>query len=590
MQEKHIQQEGNQIILNTQGKICSTTRELVRSDVFEWIYTRYLESLLERQSPILEGLGVDLNLSHERTKLLEVLQALAEDPIEQIHRTVEEIESYETNRNSLFKLVEGLYDYWRSFDRFMVCHSEEGPDSHDQRPYRTFNATVERLDHLIRALYRDICENITGLHPRVYRQVCAGCNVGLIAIQREWNIPSEYQSLLEGIPFIRQVLVDPPMIIYPPMNTRSGQFKRIMENSFPGMTLEKSQWMCYPAQVGPLVIFVYFPQIFISLGTALANLFELATDAQISAGPDAIYLFGAPPESLAVYGELPTVFFDDEVNNILIAGIPGENRFGYFGYVKKMVLTLHNIVMMKRGRMPYHGAMTHIQLKDGSSANILIIGDTATGKSETLEAFRSMGNEYIRELKIIADDMGSLEVSPEGKVLGYGTEIGAFVRLDDLQHGYAFGQLDRAIFMNPNKVNSRVVVPVTSLDDLLKGYPVDFILYCNNYEEVDEDHPIIDHLENMEQAIAVFREGAAMSKGTTTSTGLGHSYYANIFGPPQYKDLHEGLARKTFNAAVEAGVYIGQMRTRLGIPGYEFQGPQEAAKALFNLINQRAQK
>ncbi len=37
-----------------------------------------------------------------------------------------------------------------------------------------------------------------------------------------------------------------------------------------------------------------------------------------------------------------------------------------------------------------------------------------------------------------------------------------------------------------------------------------------------------------------------MSKGTTTSSGLVHSYFANIFGPPEYKELHEKIARKVF--------------------------------------------
>ena len=82
----------------------------------------------------------------------------------------------------------------------------------------------------------------------------------------------------------------------------------------------------------------------------------------------------------------------------------------------------------------------------------------------------------------------------------------------------------------------------------------------------------------------MFREGAAMSKGTTTSTGLVHSYFANIFGPPQYKDLHDPLAAKVFQAAFDSGAFVGQMRTRLGIPGYETKGPQEAAKAMFKLI------
>ena len=214
------------------------------------------------------------------------------------------------------------------------------------------------------------------------------------------------------------------------------------------------------------------------------------------------------------------MFHDDRASRLLVAAVPLEDRFGYFGYLKKMMLTLHNVAAMDRGVMPFHGAYTRLVLDDGASANVLLIGDTATGKSETLEALRVAADERIRELRIVADDMGSLEVGADGRVLGYGTEIGAFVRLDDLQQGYAFGQLDRSIIMSPNRVNARVVLPVTTLDDVLHGYPVDYLLYANNYEAVDEEHPVVERFADEEAALAVFRRGAAMSKGTTTATGL----------------------------------------------------------------------
>ena len=35
-------------------------------------------------------------------------------------------------------------------------------------------------------------------------------------------------------------------------------------------------------------------------------------------------------------------------------------------------------------------------------------------------------------------------------------KIGAFVRLDDMASGYAYREMDRAIFMNPDKINSRI--------------------------------------------------------------------------------------------------------------------------------------
>jgi predicted GTPase len=58
-----------------------------------------------------------------------------------------------------------------------------------------------------------------------------------------------------------------------------------------------------------------------------------------------------------------------------------------------MILTLHNAIMMKRGRLPVHGAMVKINLKGDKSANIIFMGDTGAGKSESLEAFRKQFKE-----------------------------------------------------------------------------------------------------------------------------------------------------------------------------------------------------
>ena len=238
----------------------------------------------------------------------------------------------------------------------------------------------------------------------------------------------------------------------------------------------------------------------------------------------------------------------------LLGAIPLEERFGYFGYLKKLMLTLHNLAVMKRGRMPFHGAFTHIGLRGGRSANVLLVGDTATGKSESLEALRQVGEArdrraagHRRRHGLARGRRGVGEGRPA--VLGYGTEIGAFVRLDDLQRGYAFGQVDRAIIMSPQKINARVVLPVTTLDEVLRGYPVDFLLYANNYEEVDERHPMIERLTTLDEALRVFREGRAMSKGTTTSTGLRagllrQRFRARAAGRAARRDRRQGLRRR----------------------------------------------
>jgi len=575
-----------QMVLDVEKQLCTDKRELLVSDVFARVVASYCDHLRTRSSPLIDVVAGMKGTDGGWRDLVRLLQMLADTPLDDaVRHTPRWTALAQTSRrHELHAFVEGLYDYWRSFDRYVVLHSEPGPSGFDQRPYRAFNLTVENLTHIIRALYRDTCENITGDHPRIYRQVEAGCNVALIALRQDSGLPDPYRRLLGEIPLVRQVWMAPPLIIDPPYNKRTGEFERVAENPLSGMALDPSEWLCFPARVGPVVVFVYFHRKFMGLGCSLANLFELADDVHIRTQPQAIYVYGAPAGYMARFGELPTVFYEDDDNDLLVGAVPDEDRFGYFGYLKKMILTLHNIAMMQRGRMPFHGAMTRISLRDGHAANILIIGDTATGKSEMLEAFRILGGEQVRGLTVVADDMGSLEVTDDGRILAYGTETGAFIRLADLQQGYVFAQVDRAIIMSPQKPHARVVGPVTTLECVLRGHPVDILLYANNYENVDAEHPALERFATAEDALAVFRNGAAMAKGTTTASGLVHSYFANVFGPSQYRELHEALARRVFDVAVAGGVYVGQIRTRLGVKGMESEGPREAAKALFEVM------
>lgn len=585
MDETMLNIVDGQAIFHVRDRICTSVRDLLRSTVFSEMVHRYWENLTERESPLRKPFTGPDDGRPDADRVVDLLRVLSGIPLEQAVIMLPWAAHFAEpdNRRTLSDFVEGFYNFWRGYDRYMVLHSEPGPSSFDQRPYRSFNATMENLNHIVRALYRDICENITGDRPRVYRQVSAGCDVGLIAVPQASALPEKYRGTLGDIPFIRQVMINPPLIIDPPTNTRTGQFQKIAEDPVAGLVLDPAEWLCFPARVGDITVFVYFHHLFMGLGCALANLFELAGDEQMAGGPDAVYVYGAPADSLARFGTLPIVFHDDPETGLLTGAVPGEARFGYFGYLKKMILTLHNAVMMKRGRMPFHGALVRLVLRNDREASILIIGDTATGKSESLEALRLMGRDQLEEMRIIADDMGSVAVDEAGRLVGYGTEIGAFVRLDDLQQGYAFEQIDRAIFMSPYKVNARVVLPVTNMYDVLRGRRIDYLLYANNYEEVDEDHPVVQRFDTPAEALAVFREGAAMAKGTTTAVGLVHSYFANIFGAPQYRDRHDALARKVFDAAFTSGTFVGQLRTRLGIKGCEASGPQEAARELLRL-------
>ena len=591
MRELTFSITGRKIVIRLRDRVCESPQELLSSKLFRKILVMCLADLSKKGSPLLGVFGKATAEIDEKDidRLIEVFQFLEKMPIELVPKLVEGSDQIVANIPLLERLVEYLYNCWREYERFLICDSEG--DVLDKRPYRTFNSTVEMLTHLVRQTYRDIQENITKRHPNIYRQVNSGAEIAAIALRKTLYDPQGLYGKLNDILVIRQVLLYPPLLLSPPMNKRTGQFERVDRNPLDVIDdLESEKWLAYPAKVGPLLIIIYFHERFFELGFSLCNLFEPADDDFLKRPPDAIYLFGIQGMGLdGIAKRWPTVFYEDTQEKMLVAAVPGRDEFGYFGYLKKMVLTLHNIKIMEQGKMPFHGAMAKVTMRGNKKATILLIGDTATGKSETLEAFRILGEEEIEDMTIIADDMGSLDIDGDGNIIGYGTEIGAFVRLDDLQPGFAFGQLDRTIIMNPSQVNARVVLPVTTYEDVTKGYAVDYIFYANNYEETDEDHPVVERIQSVEKALDIFREGTAMSKGTTTSTGLVHTYFANIFGPVQYKSTHDGIAKEYFEAFFRKGIFVGQLRTRLGITGWERKGPEEAARQIMATIRERGE-
>ncbi len=582
MQKSTLRIIGNKAVLNIRERMCETPEELMASDKFRAVLDHCLVNLKSKNSPLVCIFDkCDIN---EKTvnDLVKTLTFLVKYESNLVPHIFEDSKPFLRDLDALANFVEYLYDYWRHFDRFIINDSEG--DRLDKRPYRTFNETIEQLTHLIRTVYRHIQENITGSHPRVYRQVPAGAEMAVISLPKNINYTEDKYKKLNSIPVIRQMLIYPPLVIQQPMNKRTGHFKRIETNPIDLVSLESGDWICYPAKVGKLLIMVYFHLEFFDLGLSMCNLFQLAGDDDLLKKPDALFLYGVPGNAVDGLSKYSTVFFDDEKNGVFVGAIPNRQEFGYFGYLKKMILTLHNSIVMKSGNLPFHGAMVKILLQGNKEATILMMGDTGAGKSETLEAFRVLAEKHIRQLTIIADDMGSIELDEDGCPIGYGTEIGAFLRLDDLQPGYAFGHLDRSIIMNPSQVNARIVFPVTKFETVIQGHKIDYILYANNYEEIDNEHPVIERFSSPEWALDIFSEGAVMSKGTTTSSGLVHSYFANIFGPPEYKDVHDKIAAKYFASFFKNKVFVGQMRTRLGIAGYESTGPRDAATELLRII------
>lgn len=576
----------------TRGKIlfdlssiyCDSPATLLQSDLFLEVAGRFLERIASRESRIYTYIRENVPLKKRddlALYIVKLFRLLVSHTSGEIIVMNSEYFELLAEREYLLEFVEELYNFWRRFERFLYV---EAPKRSRYTTNSIHHAQFIKLSTELKALvldtYRHIRENLTGKNPRSYRQLPAGANMGMLLEKVDWKCPDFY-SRIKDIPFIRLTIMESPLILYPKMNTRKGSFTEIYEINEDMLLLIKEHWFCYPAKIGTLTAFIYFHQDFVSQGLSMCNLFEIADYEEIeNSTPDMILFFGL--KNVNFPGD--TVFYDDRQSGMLVGLVRHSEEIDYFGYFKKMPLTFHNIVMLRRGRLPLHGAMTYLTLKNGGTAGVVIVGDSGAGKSETIEAFRILAEEHIRDVRIIFDDMGSINIDDEGRILGYGTEIGAFVRLDDLQPGYAYEEIDRSIFMNPNRTNARLIIPITSYYHITKGYDVNLILYANNYEQVDQEHAAIEFFDTPEDAIAVFRSGARLAKGTTDEKGIVHTYFANPFGAPQRKQEHEERAQSMFAALFAKGVKVGQCRTRLAIEGFEQEGPRVAALELFNVI------
>ncbi|WP_286946743.1 hypothetical protein [Acetobacterium sp. UBA5834] len=587
MESKNINLERTALI---KGDLKFTNfGQIIKSTLFKKLVKTFIDELTVKKSYLLQTLEPFKNGKGEfnETAFIDFVYLLNINALDEIIQSgYFDIQfTYEEYSQLFLGFLEGFYNYWRSIQRFMIKTDEYSPDENTKRSKAySLASNNDAFKKMVLDLYRNIHFNVTGKSVSIYRQLPSGAQVAFLTDKFEFDrgVKSKNDSLYK-VPYVWEAIFEPPVIFYTQSSKRDGIFpvkdKRILQKFY----LDCDEWFAIPVKVGRLLSIVYVQKEFLALGAGLFNLFEMATPEEFTKQkPDAVVFFGLDG---ALFEDDEKLGFVAKEDDVYYGLLPDTAEIDYFGYMKKMMLTLHNIIQIEKKAMPVHGAFAKIRVGGRKSANIMLIGDSGAGKSETLEAINKLPKELACDFDILIDDMGSLHFSKEGELMAVGTEIGAFVRLDDLQPGYAYSTMDRSIFMNPNIVNARVIVPQMSYEEISKSTRVDFVFYINNYEEISETTPPIELFNDLDEAYAVFSEGKRMAKGTTGEVGITTTYFANPFGAVQLKDEHEKIAKKTFKKMQETGVKIGMIRTQLGIPGYEQNGPFQAAQALIQFID-----
>lgn len=552
----------NVAIINFNASYARSSQELLSSSTFANLVRNFIDDLKINNEDLYNYVLQNITAREAAFEIVKLLRQLSV-------LSMSEVESdYLNDKDKLLEFIEELYNFWKAHQRFSIVNKGFGNAISES----SFVQADSGFNQVIRSMYRSIEEKILGRKNSIYRQMQAGTNASMAIRYNVTKLSDKYEKL-KNIPFIDSLMLRTPMLLHPRSNKRTGTFENRKDNPIGSFSGNSDTWFCYPAKIGSLLAFIYFHRDFISSAVSLGNLFELATEDECRGKPDLICLFGNED------GLDDCTFHHDEEEDVWIGCVSYSERIEYFGYIKKMSLTLHNLAMMQKGWLPIHGAFVNITLKNGKRKGIMLMGDSGAGKSESIEALRALGNDKIKDIEVVFDDMGTIHVE-NGVPFGQGTEIGAFIRLDDLDPGTPYRDMDRSIFMNPESSNARVITPATAYDVISMNHTIDLFCYANNYD----DSMGIRRIDDMEEAKAICKQGKRMALGTTQEVGISTTYFANPFGPMQRQDICEPLIDKVFENLYDNHVFVGEIFTHLGFSKEDREGLQIAAQQLLEFI------
>ena len=550
-------------IINFDMTFPMTKSGLIKSEEFHRVMVQYLHHLKKKDRDLYNWACADCDEQAATRELCRLARTVIVFDLEEIEHP------YLDGSDSALRFVEGMYDFWRDHQRYSVTTNRLSDVES--------TAFVERdsqFNNLIRNTFRQLEQTLSGHMNKVLRQQHSGTNAAIAGYYNESIDLSERYSFLKEIMFIDSVMLRTPTILHPKSTKREGMFEETGRNPAFTFSGDPEEFFCYPAKVGGLLLFICFHRDYMANGVSCANLFELATPEEAATRPDGIVLFGNPD------GEGKCVFYHDQDEDLWVGSVSASEKVDYFGYMKKMVLTLHNVAMMNKGWLPIHGAFINVILNDGRKKGICLLGDSGAGKSETIEALKAVGDGKINRMEIVFDDMGTFHIE-NGVPVARGTEIGAFIRLDDLEPGAPYRDIHRSIFFNPDRPNARVITPAAPYSLIMQNHRIDLFAYANNYD----DKQGIRQIEDLEEAKKIFISGKRMAKGTTQETGMSETFFANPFGPMQQQEICSPIIDEIFSALGENGAFIGEAFTHLGIDP-EGDDIKDAALALLEFIEQ----
>ncbi len=591
---------------------CKTPLELLESNTF----TKYLEIykkkfLLDLKSR--EDGEHKEEISHKKDFVENVIPSIF---IEIMNSSSSVSETNLSLYKEYIRFIEGLFHHYRkkSYTRLIKLHdqilsSKESAELIKDR----ISQRAHELNDLILETRRILLSKVDfGIGVRRSQGLECQPNVTCGEISGDKiNLPTSYSSL-NKVPLTTHADMRTGIHYTTHANKRAFPFFALQHNPYKNDKFDFTNYVAIPFEVGEwnIIAYIHKSRGCIELEPGLLNLFPFSKVRKLAGKkPDGVFIFGCPHSTMEDLG-----YHFDEKNKLLVGLIPNIDDCKYFGYGKKPILTLHNVLCILNDHMPLHCGCTRYLVKFDKDTN----------------------EPYISDSFIKADDMGRATLFDKNQInhsgfqenipYFFGTETGAFACLDGFSEHTKMQMEGREIGYNKHAgTNARQIVPVTDYTEVSTGSELDILLYLNNYDLIEPGQSCMNTAMNVDEALEHFRKGARVAAGSTqTHRGkIEISYWANPFpllkdenwdDLPEHTDLSEkfsNIEKKFFNiikkrvesgsmrigvahSMLMAGVYANNTDERLTKCGFndrdlvEHEGPERAAKDMINLIKETA--
>ena len=587
--------------------VCKTSSELLKSKAFSQYLNVYKNEFI-KQLKLRENTDQKEEVLHK----IEYIKSIKPKIYIKIFENKKDFSGdiLMKHRQSV-KFIDGCFHHYRkkSYTRLIKVHNEilkskESAEAIKDRISKRANKLTDLILETRRALLTKVGFNVgvrrsQGLEcqPNVTCGEISGSNIDLPKSYSNLNKVSltTHADMRTGIHYTTHA------------NKRAFPFYALNHNPYKNKKFNPQEYVAIPFEVGKWNILAYIHKSrgCIEMEPGLLNLFPFSKVRKLSGNkPDGIFIFGCPNSTMEDLG-----YFFDKENNILVGLIPNLDDCKYFGYGKKPILTLHNVLCILNDELPLHCGCTRYVVRFDSKTN----------------------EPYIFDSFVKADDMGraSLINGDLGNTTipyFFGTETGAFACLDGFSEHAKMQMEGREIGYNKHSgTNARQIVPVTNYSEVATGSELDILLYLNNYDLIEPGKSCMNTNMSVDEALEHFRRGARVAAGST-QTHRGEveiSYWANPFpllkdrnwvDLPQHSDLSykfkkieekfiESIKKRVESGRMKigvahsmlmAGAYSKNTTTKLKKHGFEnrdlveHKGPERAARDMVNLIKKAA--